>query len=277
MHGPWHRQPHCGTILTPVRTLASVMNEFLSAILSFPTVIFTVLLTVIVLYWLMVIVGAIGVDVLHVGEVAGAKIEGMVDGAVDGAVGGAVDGAVDGAGPGQGEGATGRLEAVGGGGGFLAMLGFGKVPATVVISSLVLWSWALCLLIARSGAEMGLPSWSLQVLAPVIAVFLGGVLTGTLVRFIGRFIVHQEPLRRVDLVGKLCTITTGRVDANFGQALISEHGVDLIVDVRCDPPNALRRNTQAVIVAYDSEHHFFTVEAYDQPLASLGERPPAAH
>jgi hypothetical protein len=253
------------------------MNEFLSAILSFPTVVFTVLLGVIVLYWLMVIVGAIGVDVLHVGEAAGGKIEGMVDGAVEGKIEGVLDGAVDGAVSGKVEGVTGKLEAVAGGGGFLAMLGFGKVPATVVISSLVLWSWALCLVIARSGAEMGLPSWSLQLLAPVLAVFLGGALTGALVRAIGRFIVHQEPLRRADLVGKLCTITTGRVDANFGQAQISEHGVDLTVDVRCDPPNSLRRNAQAVIVAYDSEHHYFTVEAYDQPLATLGERPPAAH
>jgi len=256
------------------------MNEFLSAILSFPTVVFTVLLIVIVLYWLMVIVGAIGIDVLHVGEVAGAKIEGMVGGAVDGAVEGKIegvlDGAVDGAVDGKVDGVTGKLEAVGGGGGFLAMLGFGKVPATVVISSLVLWSWALCLLAARSGFELGLPGWAVQVLAPVVAVFLGGVLTGTLVRTISRFIVHQEPLRRAELVGKLCTITTGRVDANFGQALISEHGVDLTVDVRCDPPNALRRNAQAVIVGYDTEHHFFTVEAYDQPMASLGERPPAA-
>ena len=253
------------------------MNEFLSAILSFPTVVFTVLLIVIVLYWLMVIVGAIGVDVLHVGEAAGGKIEGMVDGAVEGKIEGALDGAVDGAAGGHGEGGTGKLEAVGGGGGFLAMLGFGKVPATVVISSLVLWSWALCLLIARSGAEFGLPAWSIQVLAPIVAVFLGGVLTGTLVRGIGRFIVHQEPLRRADLVGKLCTITTGRVDANFGTALITDHGIDLTVDVRCDPPNSLRRNAQAVLVAYDPEHNFFTVEAYDQPMASLGERPPAAH
>ena len=251
------------------------MNEFLSAILSFPTVVFTVLLGVIVLYWLMVIVGAIGVDVLHVGEAAGGKIEGMVDGAVEGKIEGVLDGAVDGAVSGKVEGVTGKLEAVAGGGGFLAMLGFGKVPATVVISSLVLWSWALCLVIARSGAEMGLPSWSLQVLAPALAVFLGGALTGALVRAIGRFIVHQEPLRRADLVGKLCTITTGRVDANFGTGLITEHGVDLTVDVRCDPPNSLRRHAKAVIVSYDADHNFFHVEAYDQPLAPLEERPPA--
>ncbi len=261
------------------------MNEFFSAILSVPTVVFTVMLLVIILYWLMVIVGAIGVDILHVGEAAGAKIEGMVSGAVEGKIEGVLDGAVegkiegvlDGAVEGKVEGMTGKLEAVGGGGGFLAVLGFGKVPATVVISSLTLWSWALCVLGVRLGGGLGLPALAMNLVVPVIAVFLSGVLTGLVVRVIGRFLGKHEPLRRADLVGKLCTITTGRVDAGFGQALISEHGVDLTVDVRCDPPNSLRRQTRAVIVGYDAEQQYFTVEAYDQPLASLspgGQRSP---
>ena len=234
------------------------MPEFLSAILAFPTVVFTVLLIVIVLYWLMVIVGAIGIDALHFGEAAGGKIEGMLGGAVEGKI----EGVAGGAGA--------------GGGGFLAMLGFGKVPATVVLSSLVLWSWALCLMAVRLGARAELPGWSLQLTAPVIAVFLGGVLTGLLVRVIGRFIGHHEPLRSGGLVGKLCTITTGRVDAGFGQGLVSEGGDEITIDVRCDPPNSLRRHAKAVIVAYDPEHHTYMVEAYDQPLAPLGERPPTA-
>lgn len=245
------------------------MTEFLTAILSFPTVVFTVMLIVIVLYWLMVIVGAIGVDVLHIGEAAGGKIEGMLGGAVEGAAGkieGAVEAKVEGSLEGAVHGAT---------GGFLAMLGFGKVPATVVISSLVLWSWALCLLAVKSGAALGLPGWALQLPAPLVAVFLGGVLTGLLVRVVGRFIVHHEPLRSRALVGKLCTVTTGRVDAGFGQAQFSEDGNVITIEVRCDPPNSLRRHAQAVILAYDPEHHIYTIEAYDQPLAPLGERPSA--
>ncbi len=263
------------------------MPEFLIAILSFPTVIFTVMLIIIVLYWLMVIVGAIGVDVLHVGEAAGGKIEGMLGGAIEG-VGGKIEGAVAGkiegmvAGKIEGsiEGAVeGKVEgsldgAASGAGGFLAMLGFGKVPATVVISSLVLWSWAMCVLAVKFGAKMGLPDWSLHLAAPVVAVFLGGILTGLLVRTISSFIVHHEPLRSGGLVGKLCTVTTGRVDANFGQAQFSEHGNVIQIEVRCDPPNSLLRHAQAVILAYDPEHHIYTVEAYDQPLAPLGERPP---
>jgi hypothetical protein len=254
------------------------MTVFLDTILSTPTVVFTVMLIVIVLYWLMVIVGAIGVDILHIGEAAGAKLEGMVGGAVEGKIEGIVGGAVEA----KIEGAVeSKIEGLAepGGGGFLATLGFGKVPATVVISSLVLWSWALCMLGARLGAHLGLPGWSLQLLAPVAAVFLSGLLTGLIVQVISRLLGHHEPVRRADLVGKLCTITTGRVDAGFGQALISEHGIDLTVDVRCDPPNSLRRHAQAVIVGHDVEHNYYTVEAYDQPLAPLsppGARTPGA-
>jgi len=155
------------------------------------------------------------------------------------------------------------------------MLGFGKVPATVVISSLVLWSWALCLLAVKFGAALGLPNWLLQLAAPLLGVFLGGVLTGTLVRIASGFIVHHEPLRSGGLVGKLCTVTTGRVDANFGQAQFSEDGNVITIEVRCDPPNSLLRHAQAVILAYDPEHHIYTVEAYEQRLAPFGEQPSA--
>jgi hypothetical protein len=253
------------------------MTEFLSAILSFPTVVFTVMLIVIVLYWLMVIIGAIGVDVLNIGEAAGGKIEGMVGGAVEGKIEGVVGGAIEGKIEGMADAAVeAKVEGVasGGGGGFLAILGFGRVPATVVISSLVLWSWALCLVLARTMGQMGASALVVDLVAPVVAVFFAGMLTGLIVRTIGRLVVRHEPqLRRRDLVGKLCTITTGRVDASFGQALIEEGGTDVTIDVRCDPPNALVRRARAVVVAYDEQHNTYTVEAYEQ---GISERQPRA-
>lgn len=247
------------------------MTEFLTAILSFPTVVFTVMLIVIVLYWLMVIIGAIGVDVLHVGEAAGGKIEGVVGGAVEGKIEGAVDGAITG----KLEGVAGKIEGAAGSlgeGGFLAMLGFGKVPATVVISSLVLWSWALCLTLVTVGADLGINVWAVDAVSPFVSVFLAGALTGLIVRSLGRFLVHHEPMNRRDIVGKLCTITTGRVDASFGQALVEEGGTDLTIDVRCDPPNTLVRRARAVVVAYDPDHNTYTVEAYEQG-SIVTERP----
>lgn len=246
------------------------MTEFLTAILSFPTVVFTLMLIIIVMYWLMVIVGAIGVDILHIGEAAGGKIEGMLGGAVEGKIEGVVGGAIEGKIEGVVDGAaSGKIEAAvagAGGGGFLAMLGFGKIPATAVISSLVLWSWVLCLILVQAGGDFGLNMWLIDGLAPVVAVFLSGALTGLIVRSLGRFLVRQEPLSRRDLVGKLCTVTTGRVDASFGQAIVEEGGTDVTIDVRCDPPNTLGRRARAVVVAYDAEHNTYTVEAYEQGI-----------
>jgi hypothetical protein len=255
------------------------MTEFLTAIVAFPTVIFTVLLLIVVFYWLMVIVGAIGVDILHIGEAAGGKLEGMVGGAIEGKVQGLADGAIEGklegladgaaeAAAGKLEGAAGKIAGAAGGGGFLAMLGFGKIPATVVLSSIALWSWAACLLVAQLLGRTGLPAPVVGGVAAISAVFVAGLLTGGLVRALGRVIVHHEPVRRRDLVGKLCTITTGRVDANFGQAIVDEGAHDFTIDVRCEPPNTLVRRSRAVVIAYDAEHNVYTVEAYEQGLAT---------
>jgi hypothetical protein len=180
--------------------------------------VFTVLLIVIVLYWLMVIIGAIGVDVLHVGEAAGGKIEGMVGGAVEGkiegVVGGAVEGKIEGVAveralgrgrQGRGRGRQDRRRRrVPGDAGLRQGPGDGRhqLAGAVVVGAVPVAGVGRR---GSSGSTRGLVaawwrrSWRCS----------SGVLTGLIVRALGRFLVHHEPLRRRDLVGKLCTITTG--------------------------------------------------------------------
>ena len=256
------------------------MEEFIAAIVSFPTIVFTVALFVVVGYWLIALIGGIGSDVLDAtagkvdgavdalaGKVDGAAeaLAGKVDGAVD-AMAGKVDGAVE-ADAGKDEGATGSVESVAGaasgGASLLAALGFGKAPATVVISLLTVFAWtlsALGTLWAREGGVAG----------PVVlggiglgAVLLAGMFTGVIARALGKAFKRHVPIRRGDLVGKLGTVTTGRVDEKFGQANLHEGGAELIVDVRCPTPNALVRHTRVVLVSYDAEHHVYTVEAFE--------------
>ncbi len=223
------------------------MSELLTASLAFPTVVFTILLGIVMLYWTMVIVGALGLDALDFLD---------LDSGVE-----ALDGATEG------------VDSSGldhGGGGVLTFLGFGKVPATIVVSSLALWAWACCVLGVSALAGFGLPGVVVILAVPAVAMFVSGLMTGLLVRVLGRFIVQHKATRRKDLLGKVCTVTTGRVDANFGQAIVREGGDEYTVQVRCDPPNALVRHSQALLVAYDPEHDFYTIEAYDQPLVASG-------
>ena len=68
------------------------MQEFLDAVLSYPTVFFTVLLAAAFMYWVLVIVGAMGIDVLDI-DFEGAS-EGVAEGAAEGAAEGLAEGEI---------------------------------------------------------------------------------------------------------------------------------------------------------------------------------------
>jgi hypothetical protein len=246
------------------------MDEFIAAIISFPTVVFTVALFVVVGYWLLALIGGVGSDLLDgaAGKLDGAvdaltgKVEGAVDGAVD-AVAGKVDGAVDAA-AGKIDGAAGKLEGAAGGLGLAAAIGFGKAPATVVISLLTLFAWTLSTLATLWTSEYGIAGLPLQAGIGFGAAIVAGMLTGFIARALGRMFKRHQPIRRGQLVGKLATITTGRVDERFGQANLHEDGANLIVDVRCPTPNSLVRHARVVLVSFDAEANTYTVEAFEQ-------------
>jgi hypothetical protein len=245
------------------------MDEFIAAIVSFPTVVFTVALFVVVGYWLLALLGGVGSDLLDgaAGKIDGAfdAMAGKVDGAVE-AMAGKVDGAVD-AMAGKVDGATGKLDAVGGkiegGLSLLAAIGFGKAPATVVISMLVLFAWALSTFATLMLHDYGVASAAVHIGIGFGAVLLAGMLTGMIAGALGRAFKRHRPVGRGELVGKLATVTTGRVDERFGQANLQEDGANLIIDVRCATPNALVRHTRVVLVSYDAEAHYYMVEPFE--------------
>lgn len=233
------------------------MDEFIAAITSFPTVMFTVALFVVVGYWLIALVGGLGSDMLD-------ATAGKVDGAVD-AMAGKVDGAAD-AIAGKAEAAGGKVDAIAGASGgasLLAAIGFGKAPATVVISLLTVFAWTFSALGSLWAGEYGVANATVSAGIGLGAVLLAGMLTGLISRALGNAFKRHVPIGRGDLVGKLATVTTGRVDEKFGQANLHEDGADLIIDVRCPTPNALVRHTRVVLVSYDAEHHVYTAEALD--------------
>src|SRR5687767_4019067 len=126
------------------------MNEFLQVILSYPTVPLTIGMGIVLCYWLFVMVGAVGIDLLD-GAAEGATkgaaeaAAGALKGAAESAAG-ALKGAAEGAGgalKGAGEGAA----ELGGGDdlpssmSLLAWLGLGKVPVTIAGSALTFSAW----------------------------------------------------------------------------------------------------------------------------------------
>lgn len=216
------------------------MSEFLTAILAFPTVLFTLPLGVVLLYWLLVLLGALDLDLFDFGGVGG---EGDGIGLED-------EGDSD----------------------FLDVLGLGGVPATFALSLLVFFSWILCLAASQTLLALDVEGGLAGAGAAALSLGVALPLAGLAVRPLRRFFVTDRAIENRSLVGKVCTVATLRVDERYGQAEIADGGAGLLVQVRStQPDNGLRRGDQAIVYEYRDE--VFWVSPLDRALAEGTARP----
>jgi hypothetical protein len=218
------------------------MNEFLVITLSYPTVIFTVLLGVAFVYWLLVIVGAIGVDTVDID----------VDGATEGAAEGAAEGASEGASEGAADGVAAAV---------LTALRLRKAPLTFVLSLVFFWGWFFCHMgmVLLAPAVSFLPSALTSTTIAIAALLFAFPLTSLCVAPMAR-LFHQERQRtHEDLVGQIVRIATGSVDGSFGTANADDDGPGLIVQVRCDVDNDLGRGDKALVLSWDEKREAYEV------------------
>lgn len=203
------------------------MSEFLSATLAFPTVLFTFGLLVVAGYWLLVLCGGFGLDVL------------------DGDTGGETEGATAG----------------------LDRLGLGGVPATVAVTGLIAVAWFVSLvgavLIDATGAE-GMVAAGAGFGTLAVAVVLAVAGTRALVIPLRGLFREVAPPSRRDFVGRVCVIRTGRVDTEFGQAeLTADDGSSALIQVRQAAVHTatapLTQGDSAVVYDYDPATETFWV------------------
>ncbi len=250
------------------------MEHFLALAFSFPSVVFTVLLGVAIVYWMFVLIGAARIE--H-----GAGVDADVDaGDLDAGhadAGGDADADV-GHGGGDADHDGDADDAGGGGGashGLLSALMLRKAPATIVLSSIILFSWVLSILGAEAagsllpGAAGTIARVALLAVAPCLALFP----TSLVVRPLGRRFAMPEAAKNDDLVGKVCTIRTGTVTDRFGEATLDDGGAGVVVRVRVDAGEKLERGQQALIVGYDEKNQEFTVAPMDEILEDGAESP----
>ncbi|MEV0280390.1 hypothetical protein AB0I22_28925 [Streptomyces sp. NPDC050610] len=220
------------------------MDDFLAAALGFPAVVFSFALVVVVAYWLLVLVGGVDSD--------GHGHHDLSDGHGDASA----DGHADGSGPG---GLT----------GLVAAAGLGGVPVTVVLSLLTAFAWFLALagtvLLEKTDAQ-GLTRTLLGAGVLAGAVVGSWAVTWVLLRPLRRLFPDERPPSRLDFVGRICVVRTGRVDSGFGQAEVAaEDGSTAIIQVRTDE-SGLAAGATALIFDYDADGEFFRIGAFEVPF-----------
>ncbi len=226
------------------------MSEFLDAAFTMPTTIFSVLLILATAYWATVMFGLLDLGILD-------GLFEMIEGLFEGSAGG-IEGAAEGLAEGLGEGA-------GEHGGCLGLAG---VPLSIIGTAVAGFGW----LFSYAGLSF----------FPALAtgtVALVGVGAGASVLAMGVTAVALRPLRKLfrfapvtgrrDLVEKICTVTTLRVDEKFGQAEVRDEGSAILVQARCLHTNDLTRGSKALIFEYDPKYEVFYVLPVDDELAEL--------
>jgi hypothetical protein len=163
---------------------------------AFPAIIFTALLGFVLVYWTLVILGALDLD-LPFTEMSGASLFG------------------------------GLLALVG--------LGSVPFPISFSLIVLGGWGWAVLgthwLVLPLSGVFRYLAGFAVLALALSLGVLLAAVLLYPLRRF---FI--SPATGPTQLIGKPCLVTTAEVSEDFGQGVYREGGRELILSLRAHVP-----------------------------------------
>lgn len=230
------------------------MIEFLQAAFSMPTAIFSVLLILVILYWLTVIFGALDLELFDgLFEAADGLAEGAVEGAVEGVAEGTADALVEHP-------------------GCLSQLGFAGVPCSISGSLLILFAWIFSfggMALVGKIAVVGIALIFAIVGVGLVAVALAVGATAVVLRPLRKLIVGEESTVRQDLVGRVCTLTTQSVDEGFGQAEVSDRGAAILIQVRATEPNILTRGSKALIFDYDRAQEVFHVTPADEALTQI--------
>jgi hypothetical protein len=229
------------------------MMDFLNVAFALPTAVWSAALLVVGLYWLLVIAGALDIDIWH--------IDGSGDIDVD------IDVHLDGA-----QGHEGAVEGISGLAKLLQVLGLRQVPPTVALSFVIFFGWIASFCGMAWGAPLlagALPAGLTAGLVSLGSLAVGLALGSLAARPLGPVFAERPARRRSELIGRACRLSTLRVDGRFGQAEIDDGGSLLVVQVRCDHENGLQKGDEALLVHFDPAREAFVIE----PLHPGGPAP----
>ena len=209
------------------------MNDFLQTALTFPTLVFSILLGVSAVYWLL---AASGLD-------DGDAVDGLLSGDSD-------------------SGEAGVAAAM------LAKLGLSGVPVMVVFTTFSFMGWLGTYFVQLLG--LGQVPEQMRTLAgfgALLAMFVVAVAaTSIVLRPVSRAMAKLRPAE-VSLIGQAGVVITPTLASNYGQAAVDDGGAGLILQVRYDDPHPLQRGDRIVLIEYLEGQNAYRVVSEQQFLS----------
>jgi hypothetical protein len=218
------------------------MSEFFLVSLTFPTLLYSLVLTFCVIYWLL---AATGLFHAH-----------AADGWLDFDTHAHAHAHTHGDTHGDGADAA----------GLLARLGLAGVPVMLVLTLVSFFGWLATYFVHLLVLEH-LPSllrWLIGAVVAVLAIVPGLFAASLVLRPIRRFLVRLRPVDAPSLLGRTGVVSTPSVDSAYGMATVDDGGAGLILQVRNTGANAFKRGDRVVLVEWLDAQHAYRVVSEQQ-------------
>lgn len=217
------------------------MNELIQIAFSPMNVVYTFLLILVVLYWLMIIVGAMdfGSFDLDFDLEVDADVEVDVDADVS-------------------------PSGVAGMAGILQFFNFGKLPFMVIMSFVILSCWTGSIL-GNYYLGKGSFLFMMALIIPnfLVGLFLAKIITKPLIPVFQKMDAGVEP---VDYVGMLCKIVLPPTNTKLGQAevLIDDNRLLINVKLEKESKDSLEKGAEALILRRQKNKSYYLIQKYDE-------------
>ena len=212
------------------------MNELIQIAFSPVNLVYTFLLILVVMYWMLIIIGAISFEAFDVDFDLDADVDLDMD--VDMDSGGAGNFA-----------------------GALHFFNFGKLPFMVIISFLILFSWAISVLVNYYAGD-GSILFALALVFPnlFVGLCLTKVITTPLVPVFEKM---EAGIEAVDYVGMTCKLVLPPSISQMGQAEVLIDNSPLLVNVKVESESIgeFEKGAEAVILRKEKNKPYYIISS----------------
>lgn len=213
------------------------MIEIIDFALSPANVIITALLILMIVYWLVVLIGFIDLDMFDFDVDIDADADMDVDTDLDG------DGIQ-----------VGWLNHV------LYFFNLGQVPLMIFLTFLILPAWTITMIVT---SELGISSFFVGVLvmtgALFVSLFIAKFCTMPFVKLFGKMDAEEED---EIIIGKVCTVTISTREDKVGQGHVETNGAPHLLNIRAVPGAELRAGEQGLVIEHLKNENTYLIEPY---------------
>lgn len=210
------------------------MQPFYQIVASFPTIFFTILLIIVVMFWLLAILGAVEISLLDFDIDLDADMS-----------------------------STSAIT------GFMMRLGLQGVPVTIIVSLIAIFGWLISYYIVYFFFGL-FDGTFLRILLgiPVLcgSLYAAVMLTALAIKPMRSFFqkTHQQTIKRV--LGQVAIVRSAVVNNHTGEAMLADGGAGLILKVLTDGEAEFQRGDRVVLLEYIPEQYAYRVISEQQFL-----------